>query len=187
MIAQGRRGPGSLTYGSTGIGSDDHILMLLFEDAARIPEQTHIPFAGSAALTPQLLGGHLDMAVGNAGEAAVLRAEGKVRPRRSPRRPACPSAPEVPTFRELGFDLVASASRGILGPPSLPEPIATRLREAFGGAMADPAFLREAERQVMPLRPLLGAEYRAMAAEGGRAAARAVAEAALAGMTPACA
>jgi tripartite-type tricarboxylate transporter receptor subunit TctC len=165
VIAQGRRGPGSLTYGTTGIGSDDHILMLLFEDAARIPEQTHIPFAGSAALTPQLLGGHLDMAVGNAGEATVLSREGKVRPLAIARTTRMAEAPNVPTFRELGFDLVASASRGILGPPNLPEPIAARLREAFGAAMADPAFVREAERQVMPLRPLLGAEYRAMAAE----------------------
>jgi tripartite-type tricarboxylate transporter receptor subunit TctC len=73
-------------------------------------------------------------------------------------------APDIPTFRELGFDLIASASRGIVGPPGIPEPIAARLRDAFGAGMADPVFLRDAERQVMPLRPVLGEEYRAMAA-----------------------
>lgn len=164
LIARAKRGPGSVTYGTTGIGSDDHILWLLFESAAGLPEQTHIPFAGSAALTPQLLGGHLDLAVGNAGEATVLAREGKVRGLAVAKAERMKEAPELPTFRELGYDLIGSASRGIVGPPGIPEPIAARLREAFGAAMADPAFLREAERLVMPLRPLVGEEYKAMAA-----------------------
>lgn len=164
LIARAKQGPGSVTYGTTGIGSDDHIIMLEFEAAAGIAEQTHIPFAGSAALTPHLLGGHLDMAVGNAGEATVLAREGKVRALAVATAERMREAPDLPTFRELGFDIIGSASRGIVGPPGIPEPIAARLREALGAAIAAPAFVREAERQVMPLRPLLGAEYRAMAA-----------------------
>ena len=165
LVAQARRGPGSVTYGTTGIGSDDHIVWLLFESAAGLAEQTHIPFAGSAVLTPQLLGGHLDLAVGNGGEATVLMREGKVRFLGVAKAERMAEAPQVPTFRELGYDIIGSASRGILGPPGMPDAIAGRLREAFGAAIADPAFQREAERQVMPLRPLLGAEYRAMAAD----------------------
>ncbi len=164
LIAAAKKGPGAVTYGTTGIGSDDHIIWLLFESAAGLAEQTHIPFAGSAALTPQLLGGHLDLAVGNAGEATVLAREGKVRFLGVAKAERMKEAPEIPTFRELGFDIIGSASRGIVGPPGIPEPITARLREAFGAAMADPAFLRDAERQVMPLRPLLGDEYKAMAA-----------------------
>lgn len=76
-----------------------------------------------------------------------------------------PQAPDVPTFRELGFDLIAGASRGIVGPPGIPEPIARRLREALYAAVTDPAFVREAERLVMPLRPLAGEDYKRMAAE----------------------
>jgi len=165
LIARAKQGPGSLTYGTTGIGSDDHILWLLFESAAGLPEQTHIPFAGAAALTPQLLGGHLDLAVGNAGEAIVLMRENKVRALAVARAEPMPEAPALPTFRALGYDLIGSASRGIVGPPGIPGPIAARLCEAFGAAMADPAFQREAARMVMPLRPLVGDDYRAMAAE----------------------
>lgn len=165
LIAAAKRGPGAVTYGTTGIGSDDHIVWLLFETAAGLQEQTHIPFAGSAALTPQLLGGHLDLAVGNGGEATVLSREGKVRFLGVAKAQRMAEAPDVPTFRELGFDIIGSASRGIIGPPGIPQPIAARLREAFGAAIADPGFQREAARQVMPLRPLLGDDYRAMAAE----------------------
>ena len=66
-------------------------------------------------------------------------------------------------MRELGFDMVGAAARGFLAPPGLPSPIAKRLEEAFRGALADPRFVAEAERQFMPLRPLVGAEYRRMA------------------------
>jgi tripartite-type tricarboxylate transporter receptor subunit TctC len=166
LIERARQGgPGSVTYGTTGIGSDDHILMLEFEAAARLPEQTHIPFAGSAALTPQLLGGHLDIAVGNAGEATVLSREGKVRGLAVARAERMREAPEIPTFRELGLDLIMGASRGFVGPPGLPCPIVERLEAAFAAALADPDFLREAERTGLPLRPLVGAAYREMAAE----------------------
>lgn len=164
LIARARRGPGEVSYGTTGIGSDDHILMLELEAAAGLPPQTHVPFAGSAALTPQLLGGHLDMAVGNAGEMTALVREGKVRGLAVARAQRMAQSPDVPTFRELGLDLIAGASRGLVGPPGMPEPVAERLRAALGDAIADPGFQREAERLVMPLRPLLGAEYREMAA-----------------------
>jgi tripartite-type tricarboxylate transporter receptor subunit TctC len=66
-------------------------------------------------------------------------------------------------MRELGFDVVGAAARGFLGPPGLPGSITERLEEAFRGALADPRFVSEAERQFMPLRPLVGAEYRRMA------------------------
>lgn len=165
LIERAKAGPGRISYGTTGIGSDDHIFMLELEHAAGLPPQTHIPFAGSAALTPQLLGGHLDMAVGNAGEMITLTREGKVRGLAVATAERMRQAPDIPTFRELGFNLTAGASRGIVGPPGIPEPIAAQLRTAFGGAMSDPTFLRDAERQVMPLRPLLGEDYKRMAAE----------------------
>ncbi|GGG30545.1 hypothetical protein GCM10010964_18090 [Caldovatus sediminis] len=165
LIERAKAGPGQINYGTTGIGSDDHIFMLELEHAAGLPPQTHIPFAGSAVLTPQLLGGHLDMAVGNAGEMITLGREGKVRGLAVATAERMRQAPDVPTFRELGYDLVAGASRGLVGPPGIPEPIAARLRAAFGEAMADPAFQRDAERLVMPLRPLLGEDYRKMASE----------------------
>jgi tripartite-type tricarboxylate transporter receptor subunit TctC len=70
----------------------------------------------------------------------------------------------VPTFREQGFDMVGGSARGIAGPPGLPAPVRTTLEQAFAGVFADPDFLREAQRASLPLRPLVGAAYRDMAA-----------------------
>ena len=165
LVAQARARPGSLDYGTTGIGSDDHIMMLAFEAAARLPPLTHVPFPGVAPLLPQLLGGHLATAVGNTTELVTLSREGKLRGLAVASAQRLPELPEVPSFRELGFDIVAGASRGIVGPPGLPASIAARLEAAFGAAMADPGFQRETARQHLPLRPLLGADYKRMAAE----------------------
>jgi len=74
-----------------------------------------------------------------------------------------PEAADVPTFRELGFDLVHGASRGIIGPPNMPPAIVSRLEAAFRTALADENFKREAARNFMPLNTMVGAEYRAFA------------------------
>src|SRR5690349_9621235 len=135
VIAQAKARPGSLDYGTTGIGSDDHILMLGLEAAAGLPPLTHVPFAGAAALLPQLLGGHLAMAVGNTTELVTLSREGKLRGLAVASDQRLEELPDMPTLRELGYDLVAGASRGIIGPPGMPPAITTRLEAAFRDAM----------------------------------------------------
>jgi tripartite-type tricarboxylate transporter receptor subunit TctC len=164
LVEQARARPGRLSYGSTGIGSDDHIFMLAFETATGIPPMVHVPFTGAAPLLPQLAGGHLDLAAMNVNDGAALIREGKLRilAQAAVRRQA--DAPDVPTFRELGLDIVNGASRGIVGPPGLPAEITGRLERAFAAAMADEGFQREAQRSFMPLRPLVGSAYREMAA-----------------------
>ncbi len=163
IIARARSAPGTITCGSTGIGSDDHLFLIHFESLARIPPLVHVPFNGNAVLFPQLLGGHLDLAAVNINDAIALKRDGKVRALALAGEARVTAAPEVPTMRELGFDIVAGASRGLLGPPGLPPPIAARLEDALRGAMADPRFIAEAERLFYPLRPLVGAEYKQMA------------------------
>jgi tripartite-type tricarboxylate transporter receptor subunit TctC len=165
FVAAAKARPGSLDYGTTGIGSDDHIMMLAFEAAAGLPPLTHVPFAGVAPLLPQLLGGHLASAVGNTTELYALSREGRMRGLAVASAARLPEMPELPTFREQGFEIVASASRGIIAPPGLPAEIAARLQAALGAAIADPAFIRETERQHLPLRPLVGADYKRMATD----------------------
>ena len=165
LIAAARARPGGLDYGTTGIGSDDHIMMLAFEAAAGLPPFTHVPFAGVAPLLPQLLGGHLATAVGNTTELVVLSREGRLRGLAVASAERLAELPEVPTFRERGFDIIAAASRGIIAPPGLPRAIAARLEAAFAEAVSDPGFVRETARQHLPLRPLVGAAYRDMAAQ----------------------
>ncbi len=165
LAAAAKARPGTLSYGSTGVGGDDHIAMLAYEQATGIPPMVHVPFPGSAPATQALLGGHIALLVGNISEGLALQRDGRVRALGVAAPARWPVLPDVATFREQGFEFVAGASRGFVGPPAMPEAVRTRLESAFAGALADPAFLREAERVGMPLRPVIGGAYRAMVAQ----------------------
>jgi tripartite-type tricarboxylate transporter receptor subunit TctC len=154
-----------VSYGSTGVGGDDHIAMLAYGAAHGLPAMVHVPFTGSAPATQSLLGGHIDLLVGNISEAIALQRDGRIRALGVAAPARFPALPAVPTFREQGFDFVAGASRGFVAPPGLPAGIRERLEAAFAAALAEPGFLAEAERLAMPLRPLVGGAYAAMIAE----------------------
>ena len=165
LLAAARAQPGTLSFGTTGVGGDDHIAMLAFEGATGMPPMIHVPFAGSGPGMQALLGGHLNLSVGNISESIGLLREGKLRCLGVAAAQRYPATPEVPTFREQGIALVAAASRGFVAPPGLPAAVLARLEAAFAEALADPAFIREAERAAMPLRPVIGAAYRQMMGE----------------------
>lgn len=162
LAAAARARPGTISYGSTGIGGDDHIAMLAFEGMAGLPPLVHVPFTGSAPATQALLGGHIDLLVGNISDFIGVQREGRVLALGVASAERYAPLPQVQTFREQGFDFAASASRGFVGPPGMPAPMLAQFEAAFRGALADPAFVAEAQRATMPLRPVVGAEYRTM-------------------------
>ncbi|MFC7474197.1 tripartite tricarboxylate transporter substrate binding protein [Dankookia sp. GCM10030260] len=163
LAAAARAQPEAFGVGTAGVGSDDHILQLTFEEAsgARL---IHIPYNGTAPTLRDLLGGRLPIGSFNMGEGVTLLREGRIRclGQAGPRR--WEAAADIPTFREQGFDILGGSARGIAGPPGIPLPIRDALREAFRGALADPAFVAEAARLNLPLRPLIGEDYAAMMA-----------------------
>ena len=162
LTAAARARPGAITYGSTGVGSDDHLLMIGFEEAARIPTPlNHIPFNGMAPLATALLGGHLEIGAFNMSEGLALLRDNRIRGLGQAAAARWSETPDVLTFREQGLDLISGATRGIVAPPGLPAPIQQRLEAAFRAALADPNLQREAQRLGLPLRPLIGADYRA--------------------------
>ncbi|MBR0670837.1 Bug family tripartite tricarboxylate transporter substrate binding protein [Neoroseomonas soli] len=167
LVAALKRNPESLSVGSAaGVGSDDHLVLLGLEEKADI-RALHAPFNGTAQVQRDLLGGSVNVASFNMSEGIVLMREGKIRclGQASPARWS--AAPDVPTFREQGFDVVIGSARGIVAPPGFPPEAARAMEAAFAATFADPNFVRDAERVSLPLRPLVGREYRDMVlAEG---------------------
>lgn len=161
LQAAARRAPETIAVGTAGIGSDDHLLQLAFEQAAGV-RLTHVPYAGTAPVLRDLLGGSLQIGSLNMSEGLPLMRDGRIRclGQGGPQR--WEPASDVPTFRDQGFDVLGGSARGIAGPPGLPPEIVARLREAFAGALADPAYLALAAQQNIPLRPLIGDAYRDM-------------------------
>lgn len=160
LIAAAKARPGEISYGSTGIGSDDHLLVIALEDKAGVPPMTHVPFNGMAPLSTALVGGHLQLGAFNMSESLALLRGGRIRSLGQAAAARWSGTPDVPTFSEQGMDLISGATRGIVAPPGLPAEIASRLEAAFRAAMAEPGFVAETERLGLPLAPRIGAEYR---------------------------
>jgi tripartite-type tricarboxylate transporter receptor subunit TctC len=163
LAAAAKAQPETFGVGTAGVGSDDHILQLTFEEATG-SRLIHIPYNGTGPTLRDLLGGRLPIGSFNMGEGLTLLREGKIRclGQAGPKR--WEAAADIPTFREQGFDILGGSARGIAGPPGIPAPIRDALREAFRDALADPAFVAEAAKLNLPLRPLIGDDYAAMMA-----------------------
>ena len=160
LVAAAKARPGEISYGTTGIGSDDHLLVLGLEDKLSLPPMTHVPFNGMAPLSTALVGGHLQVGAFNMSEGLALLRDGRIRALGQAAATRWSGTPEVPTFKEQGIDLISGATRGIVGPPNMPAEIREKLEGAFRAALADADFVREAERMGLPLAPRIGADYR---------------------------
>jgi tripartite-type tricarboxylate transporter receptor subunit TctC len=108
-----------------------------------------------------LLGGHIPAGTFNLSEGISEMREGRLRVLgvMAPERQKI--APDVPTFREQGVDLVSGSSRGIVMPKGAPADIVAKLRAAVKAAMADPEYVAAAEKAYIPLHYLDGPDYAA--------------------------
>jgi len=161
LRAAARRDAEGIPVGTAGVGSDDHLLMLGFQQLTGA-KLDHVPYNGTAPVQRDVLGRTLPLGSFNVSEGLPLFRDGRLRclGQAGPERWAPMST--VPTFREQGYDLIGSAARGIGAPPGLPEGIRVGLEDAFRRAMNDPEVIADSLRTNTPLRPLIGAEYRDM-------------------------
>ena len=151
LVRAAQAAPGTIAVGTAGIGSDDHLLMIEFENAAGV-RLNHVPFAGQAPTVTALIGGHIQIASMNMGESVAILREGRVRALASAGPARFPMTPEVPTFTEAGFPIDTGVVRSIVAPAATPLPILARLQAMLAETMRDPAWIAEAERLFIPLK-----------------------------------
>jgi tripartite-type tricarboxylate transporter receptor subunit TctC len=125
LVAQARAARGGFTYGSAGIGSIPHIVMVAMARQANV-EMIHVPFRGSAEAIISLLRGDIMVYADLPGPLRVnnLHPVGVMAEARTA------EFPEVPTLREQGFDLVHSIWTGLFAPAATPVPVLDRLQAA---------------------------------------------------------
>ena len=138
-VEAARKEPGKIDYGSTGIGTSPHLLMEELAGNAKV-SLNHVPFKGNADLTQALLGGHV-MAMSDAtgwdkfvdgGQMRLLVTFGDQRTRRWP---------NVPTAKDLGYNVVSTSPYGFVGPKGMDPAVVKTLHDAFKKAMDDPKHL----------------------------------------------
>jgi tripartite-type tricarboxylate transporter receptor subunit TctC len=139
MVAKAKADPLGASYGSSGNGTVPHFLGLMIGEAAGFDFQ-HVPYQGGAPAMNALLGGQIGYTMDVVTEALEQHRAGKVRIIAVAGAQRAPQVPEVPTLREQGLAMDASAWFAMYGPGGLPPAQAQRISQAVQQAMKDAAF-----------------------------------------------
>jgi tripartite-type tricarboxylate transporter receptor subunit TctC len=149
LVALAKREPGKLNYGTTGVGSSNHLVTELFDERAGI-KMTHIPYRGTSLAVADLLAGQLQVVFSdpvsalahvNAGTLIALAVTSKDRSQ---------VAPNVPTIAESGYPgFDAVAWHGIMAPARTPQPIVARLNAEIVKALKDPDTIKLIQAQAI--------------------------------------
>ena len=140
LVAYAKKNPGNVTFGTFGIGSPPQTVMDRI--AARHGIQiTHVPFKGTAEGMTALKGGHLDAIADGTGWAQFVDA-GHFRLLAVFGEKRLKQWPNVPTLKELGYDIAEVAPWGLVGPKGIDPQIVKTLHDGFKKAMEEPDFLK---------------------------------------------
>ncbi|MBL8379166.1 MAG: tripartite tricarboxylate transporter substrate binding protein [Burkholderiales bacterium] len=139
LIADARRNPGKVSYGTAGIGSIPHLAIADLEVAAGI-ELLHVPYRGDGPMQVDLLQGRVGFGgVLPSSFIAQVRA-GNLRLLAVLPEQRHPSFPEIPTLTESGFPVVQLSFGGLLAPARTPAAIIAMLEAACEKAVHSPAM-----------------------------------------------
>ena len=161
LVAKAKAAPGTINYGSAGVGTVTHIAGELFASMAGI-RLVHVPYKGSGPVLNDLVGGHIPMsftpipAVHGHVQGGTLKALAVTGAKRSS------LMPEVPTVAEGGLPgYEAVLHYGLLAPAGTPRPIVDTLNAALRKALASPEVLKRLEFEGAEPLPSTPEEYAA--------------------------
>ena len=158
LVSDAKRRPNEIKYSSSGVYGTVHVAMELFTHAAGI-KMRHIPTAGGGPSLTALLGGHVEaLPVGpnvamphiKAGTLRVLACWGEKR---------LPALPDVPTLKELGYDVEFYIWSGFFAPRATPPEAIKVLREATRLAVKSVEFKSAMEKMETPIAYLDAEEF----------------------------
>ena len=156
LIADAKGKPGSISYGSVGIGSAVHISSEKFRLAAGF-EATHVPYRGGGEVIADILGGRIDFYFCPLATALPLIQQGQVRALVVSTAKRAAELPEVPSPVDVGLkDADSAIWFGVLVPSKTPRDIVDRLYAAGTKVLADPATqegLKKLAIEPMPMTP----------------------------------
>jgi len=158
LIKAAKEQPGKISVGVTAKFGDDHLLAIDLQRRAGVKFNI-ISMDSSAPLRAAVLGGHVQVYVGNQGDTQPTVKEGLFRYLAFADTKRSPQFKDVPTMTELGFPLVGASARGIAGPKGIPKEVVAVLETAIKKATEDADHIAKMEKMGLPIRFLSGKEY----------------------------
>ncbi len=159
LIVEAKKRPGEIKVGTTGILGDDHLAILMLEEAAGVKLRI-VHFEGDTPQVTALLGGQIDVSFLNVGGLTPRVKAGQLRVLAVMDKERSKFYPDVPTSVEQGYPAVISSStRGIVGPKGLPEPIVKKLQAVFKKAIENPEHMEKMDKAGLAIKMMMGDEY----------------------------
>lgn len=143
VVKAARAKPGELAYGTSGLGSSQHVVGEWWAKVAEV-KLVHVPYKGGGQATTDLISNQVPIAVLGLAPMLVQHKNGKVRVLAVTSPWRNPALPDVPTFTEAGYPKISLTQwAGIVAPAGLPEPIARRLAEEIGRIVKMPEIQKK--------------------------------------------
>jgi tripartite-type tricarboxylate transporter receptor subunit TctC len=158
LIALAKAKSGQMSYSTSGIYGALHMPMEMFLHAANLKMRAVHTNGGGPAITI-LLGGHVEMTVGGPAAIASHVKAGRLRPIVGWGAKRHEAFPQVPTFKELGYDIEYYIWAGVFAPKGTPEPVMKTVRDAVRKAVNDPDFKATMQKIDSPIQYLDAPEF----------------------------
>ncbi len=137
LVAWAKSHPGTLNFGSTGIGSTSHLAGELFKSATKV-DIVHVPYKGTAAVVQDLVAGNIQMAIDAMSTYLPYIKAGSLRAIAIGTAERSAVLPDVPTIAESLPGFSASALNYVSAPAGTPQPVIDRLNREIGAVLATP-------------------------------------------------
>ena len=141
-----RKNPGTISFGSAGNGSAQHLALEMFKLAAKI-DAIHVPYKGSGPMLTDLIGGQINYSFDTMTAATPHVKSGKAIAVAQTRQKRAKGHPNVPTMAESGFrGFEATTWYGLVGPGKLPSAFAKRMNEDINKVLQMPDVAEKFEQ-----------------------------------------
>ncbi|MBI4590642.1 MAG: tripartite tricarboxylate transporter substrate binding protein, partial [Candidatus Rokubacteria bacterium] len=150
VVEDARKRPVDFIFSSSGVYGASHVPMEMFLHAAGL-RMRHLPTTGGAPAMTAVLGGHAAMWASPPAVAAPHLKAGKIRALATWGATRLTAFPDIPTMKELGYDVEYYLWAGLFAPKDVPANVVKVLREAARQAVQDPEFKTAMEKIQTPI------------------------------------
>ena len=140
LVRAAKENPGAVTMAGSGTNSANHVAAVRLDRELGV-KTTYVPYKGTGDMIASILGGHVSAAMSYS--TLAIQQKGKMRMLAVATEKRLPQFPDTPTFKELGFNWVDGAYRGIGVPKSTPVAVRKQVSDMMEGLNRDPEMRKK--------------------------------------------